>query len=216
MPGPRPKNCVNVVCAMRWRGGGGACAPARSTSWPGCWMRPARSWRKRADVPLGITPDGATRRSLHDGDAADRQGRLGRPVEFGRKAHSSATMTASSWITLWSRAIRPTRDWPPVAPSSRTRWAHTGHGHRRPWLRRSQGRPSAHRPRRHLGVIPREANPRRRAARKNIERRSPHRQMANRGRRGRISCLKRSYTRTAPASTVRGCPDLDRTRDPRP
>ena len=92
----------------------------------------------------GITPDGATRRvSLHDGDARPiAKGRLGRPVEFGHKAQvvdnidgivldhavEQGQSARCAAIGAGGRAGEET---------SRTRATHR---HRRPRLRRSQGR----------------------------------------------------------------------------
>ena len=146
-PGPRPRSCANVVCAMRRRGGGAGGWPARSTTWQKLLdaTRPDRG----ADPPAG--------RGYHSGwgDAAgqparwrcppDRQGPAGRPVEFGHKAQIVDNDDGVVLDHTVEQGNPP--DAPQLAPAvarvreaGRTRAAHR---HRRPRLRRSQGRPTS-------------------------------------------------------------------------
>lgn len=73
----------------------------------------AAQTRQRA---AGTTPAGATRRvSLHEPDARPiAKGRLGKPVEFGYKAHVTDNDDGVVLDHTWSRATRPPpRNWFP-------------------------------------------------------------------------------------------------------
>ena len=146
----------------------------------------------------GQLPDIVTRLvSLHDPDARPiRKGRIGRPTEFGYKARSSTTTTASSWITTSRPATHPTHlTSRPRSAGSRSAGHRAGIGHGRPRVRRACDRagPAA------LGVrriaIPRrvKVSPARRA----VEHARRFRSLVKwrTGSEGRTSYLNRGYGR---------------------
>ena len=101
--------------------------------------------RRRASLRTG-RPDGSA--CTTPMPARSPRAGSGARSSSGTRPRSSTTTTGSCWITLWSRAIRPTRrNWPRRGAGEEARRAHAAHRHRRPRLRRSQGRPPAHRPR---------------------------------------------------------------------
>ena len=171
----------------------------------------------------GITPDGASRVvSLHDRDARPiAKGRLGKPVEFGHKAQ---IVDNDDGIVLdhtcgAGQSTRRAATGPGGEAGHQTRGrSHTADRHRRPRLRRSQGR---QRQLTDLGVknvvIPRKGRPSQ--ARRAEEHRKAFRRTIKwrTGSEGRISHLKRGYgwDRTR-IDGIEGSPDLDRTRSPRP
>ena len=107
----RPPNCAPAASTTRQRADVVADWCVRSTTWRNCWMRPDRSWRRPGsesrDIPrTGRLGGSACTTAM---PARSRRDGWGGRSSSGTKPRSSTTTTGSCSITLWSRAIRPTR-----------------------------------------------------------------------------------------------------------
>ena len=207
-------------------------APARAGSAKaGCSGRSTTStpWSQRTQRVVaqarsrlaGVMPESATRLvSLHDADARPiRKGRLGKPVEFGYKAQ--VVDNADGVILDHTVEIGNPADAPQLAPAIATdhppHRAATAGGHRRPRLRRCNGRTRPTRPRGAQRGDPPQEQTRLRAPRVRTPSSLPRQgQMANRIR--RTNQPPQTKLRLEPHRTDRHHrrPNLVRTRRLRP
>jgi IS5 family transposase len=168
----------------------------------------------------GITPDGATRRvSLHDGDARPiAKGRLGRPVEFGQKAQLLDNDDGVVLDHYVEQGNPP--DAPQLAPAVARVKKRAGRTPGTVTADRGYGEAKVDQQLHDLGVktvvIPRKVNPPKRGALKNTEKPSAAPSNGAPGPKAASAVSNADMAGTAPASTARRHPDLDRTRDPRP